>query len=55
MYQVDSLEMKKWLTNKRNKIDSTKIKQFGIDYHRIKFSKVLNKKDIGDLIEYCHN
>lgn len=55
LYQVDSLVMKKWLTNKRNKIDSTKIEQFGIDYHRIKFSKVLNKKDIGDLIEYCHN
>ncbi|MBF4486830.1 cytochrome c [Flavobacterium sp. CSZ] len=55
LYQIDSLVMKKWLTNKRNKIDSTKIEQFGIDYHRIKFSKVLNKKDISDLIEYCHN
>ena len=55
LYQVDSLVMKKWLTNKRNKIDSTKIEELGIDYHIITFSKALNKKDINYLVEYSKN
>ncbi|MDA6068144.1 cytochrome c [Flavobacterium sp. AC] len=55
LQNVDSLVVVKWLRNRKNKIDSTKIEEYGIDYHRITFSKVLNKKEIIDLIEYCNN
>jgi mono/diheme cytochrome c family protein len=53
--ETDSLVFIKWLINKKNKIDTTKIKEFGINYHRITFSKTLSKKEIADIIEYCHN
>lgn len=43
------------IINKKNRIDSTKIEEFGIDYHKITFSKTLNKKDINNIIEYCRD
>lgn len=55
LQEVDSLVFVKWLINTKNKIDSTKIETLGIDYHRVTFSKVLNKKEIHYLIEYCRN
>lgn len=55
LQNADSLVVVKWLTNKKNKIDSTKIEEYKIDYHRVIFSKILNKKEIADLIEYCNN
>lgn len=55
LYETDSLVFVKWLTNKKNKIGSTKIEEFGIDYHRMTFSKTLNKEEIACLIEYCNN
>lgn len=53
--EVDSLVFIKWLTNKKNKIDTTKIENFGIDYHRVTFSKALSKEEVANLIEYCRN
>lgn len=55
LQKVDSLVFVKWLTNKKNKIDSTKIEEFGIDYHKTTFSKTLNKEEVASLIEYCRN
>ncbi len=55
LQKVDSLVFVKWLTNKNNKIDSTKIEEFGIDYHKTTFSKTLNKEEVANLIEYSRN
>jgi len=55
LQDADSLVILKWLTNKKNKIDSTKIEEFGVDYHRMIFSKTLNKEKVENLIEYCRN
>lgn len=55
LQQVDSIVFIKWLTNKKHKIDSTKIEELGIDYHIVTFSKTLNKKEINYLIEYSKN
>ena len=53
--ETDSLVFTKWLINKKNIIDSTKIEEFGIDYHKMTFSKTLTKEDINNIIEYCRD
>ncbi|MBF4517147.1 cytochrome c [Flavobacterium sp. ANB] len=53
--EIDSLVFVKWLTNRENKIDSSKIELYGIDYHKMTFSKTLNENEIAGLIEYCNN
>ena len=53
--ETDSLVFVKWLINKKGKISNTKIEEFGIDYHKATFSKVLHKEEIANLIEYCRN
>lgn len=55
LHEVDSLVFINWLTNKKYKIDSTKVEILAIDYHKTVFSKTLTKKDVTDLIEYCHS
>lgn len=55
LHEVDSLVFINWLTNKKHKIDSTKVEILAIDYHKTVFSKTLTKKDVYDLIEYCHS
>ncbi|SDZ34694.1 Cytochrome c [Flavobacterium aquidurense] len=51
--ETDSLVFIKWLAKNKHKIDSTKVEEWGIDYHRLAFSRTLNKKEIANLIEYC--
>ena len=53
--KIDSLVFIKWLDNKENKIDSSKVELYGIDYHKMVFSKTLDENQIAGLIEYCNN
>jgi hypothetical protein len=53
--EIDSLVFIKWLTNKENKIDSSKVELNGIDYHKMVFSKTLDENQIAGLIEFCKN
>lgn len=53
--KTNSLIFIKWLTNKENKIDSSKVELYGIDYHKVAFSKNLDENQIAGLIEYCNN
>lgn len=55
LHEVDSLVFINWLTNKKHKIDSTKVEILAIDYHKTVFSKTLTQKNVTDLIEYCHS
>lgn len=50
---VDSLVFVKWMIGKNHKIDSSKIEQFGIDYHRIAFKESVKEKDLESIINYC--
>ncbi|KAF2332068.1 Cytochrome c [Flavobacterium nitrogenifigens] len=50
---LDSLVFVKWMLRKNHKIDSTKIENLGIDYHRATFKDVLNEENLLDLIDYC--
>jgi len=50
---IDSLIFIKWMLIKNHKIDSTKIENLGIDYHRTMFKNVLNEENLPFLIEYC--
>lgn len=52
--EIDSIVYVKWLSNKNQTIDSSKIEEYGIDYHRVVFSKALSEKELSDLIEYCN-
>jgi cytochrome c551/c552 len=51
---VDSLVFVKWMSNKNQKIDSIKIKDWGINYHRIAFKDIINEKALASLIKYCN-
>ena len=53
--EVDSIVFVNWLTNKKHKIDSSKVEVLAIDYHKTMFSKTLSKEDVAFLIEYCHS
>lgn len=55
LHEVDSLVFINWLTNKKYKIDATKVEVLAIDYHKTVFSKTLSKEDVAFLIEYCHS
>lgn len=55
LHAVDSVIFVNWLTNKKYKIDSTKVEILAIDYHKTVFSKTLSKEDVANLIEYCHS
>lgn len=50
---VDSIVFMKWIINKNHKIDSTKIENLGLDYHRTKFTEYVKEKEIALIIEYC--
>lgn len=50
---IDSLVFAKWLIDKNHKIDSSKIEEFGIDYHRVAFKESLKEKDLESIINYC--
>lgn len=43
----------KWIINKNHKIDSAKIENLGLDYHRTKFTEYVKEKEIALIIEYC--
>ncbi|MCR4033145.1 MULTISPECIES: c-type cytochrome [Flavobacterium] len=49
----DSLVFVKWIIGKNHKIDTTKIEELGIDYHRMMFSERVKEKDLKLIIEYC--
>ncbi|KAF2515379.1 cytochrome c [Flavobacterium zhairuonense] len=50
--EVDSIVFVNWLTNKKHKIDSSKVEILAIDYHKTMFSKTLNSDEVGFLIDY---
>ena len=50
---IDSLVFVKWMLIKNHRIDSTKIENLGVDYHRKMFKDVLNEKNLTFLIDYC--
>ncbi|MFB9077883.1 c-type cytochrome [Flavobacterium procerum] len=50
---VDSLIFTKWIIAKNHKIDTTKIKELGIDYHRTKFTEYIKEADLELIIDYC--
>ncbi|MBS7256650.1 c-type cytochrome [Flavobacterium branchiicola] len=55
LHETDSIVFINWLTDKKHKIDSTKVEILAIDYHKTMFSKTLKKEDVSFLIEYCHS
>ncbi|WP_130734662.1 cytochrome c [Flavobacterium sp. J27] len=54
LHQVDSLTLTKWLLSKNNKIDSTKIASWGMEYHTIFWSNRLNSNDVSCLAAYLN-
>ncbi|WP_431243403.1 hypothetical protein ACQ9BO_01705 [Flavobacterium sp. P21] len=50
---VDSLVFTKWILQKKHKIDSTKIENLGIDYHRTMFKDYINDENLPLVIDYC--
>ncbi|KAF2334770.1 cytochrome c [Flavobacterium ginsenosidimutans] len=50
---LDSLVFVKWMLRKNHKIDSTKIENLGIDYHRTMFKDVLDENNLPFVIKYC--
>ncbi|MCV2485478.1 cytochrome c [Flavobacterium sp. SH_e] len=50
---LDSLVFVEWMLRKNNEIDSTKIENLGIDYHRTMFKDVLDESNLPSVIKYC--
>ncbi len=50
---VDSLVFVKWIIGENHKIDTTKIEDLGIDYHRTMFTDYVKEKELKLIIEYC--
>jgi len=50
---LDSLVFVKWMIEKNHKIDSTKIDELGLDYHRTMFKDFINEENLPLLIDYC--
>lgn len=50
---IDSLVFVKWMINKNHKIDNTKIEEFGLDFHRTKFTEYVKEKELAFIIDYC--
>ena len=51
---TDSVDIHNWLRIGENKIDTLKIKDWNIDYHRNHFGRVLDEKDLSNLTEYLN-
>lgn len=52
---IDSLQFINWLSQKNEKLDTTKMSEFKIDYHKITWNNKLSIMEINQLIEYCKN
>jgi len=52
---IDSLQFISWLSKKNEKLDTTKMSEFKIDYHKITWNNKLSITEINQLIEYCKN
>ena len=52
--KTDSTLLWNWITLNNKKIDSSKISELGIDYHRNLWSKSLNATDLNGLYEYLN-
>lgn len=52
---IDSLQLFHWLTYKNEKLDTTKMDEMKIDYHKIMWGKRFSEIDIKQLFEYCKN
>lgn len=52
--KTDSTLLWNWMTLNNKKIDSSKISEFGIDYHRNLWSKSLNSTELKGLYEYIN-
>ena len=50
---LDSLVFVKWIIGRNHKIDTTKIEELGIDYHRTMFTEHVKEKDLELIIGYC--
>ncbi|MFD1015018.1 c-type cytochrome [Winogradskyella rapida] len=50
--KTDSTLLWKWMTIKNEKIDSSKIKELGIDYHRNLWGKSLKSSELNEIYEY---
>lgn len=50
--KTDSTRLWKWMTIKNEKIDSSKIKELGIDYHKNLWGKSLELSELNELYEY---
>ncbi|WP_405575934.1 c-type cytochrome [Winogradskyella sp. Asnod2-B02-A] len=50
--KTDSIRLWKWITLKNEKIDSSKIGELGIDYHRNLWGKSLEQSEVNELYEY---
>ena len=51
--QIDSTTFLSWLSIDAIKIDSTKLSDFGIDYHKATWGTTLNKEEVEKIIDYC--
>ena len=52
--KTDSILLWNWMTINNAKIDSSKIKEWGIDFHKNQWSQVLNPDEINELYEYIN-
>ena len=50
--KTDSTRLWNWMTLKKEKIDSSKINELGIDYHRNLWGKSLEQAELNELYEY---
>ncbi|MGJ8594235.1 MAG: c-type cytochrome [Aquaticitalea sp.] len=52
--KTDSTLLWNWMTVNNFKIDSSKISELGIDYHKNQWSQILNPTELNELYEYIN-
>ena len=52
--KTDSTLLWNWMTLKNYKLDSTKFREMGIDFHKNQWGKTLNTSEINELYEYTN-
>ncbi|MDC7998020.1 cytochrome c [Gilvibacter sediminis] len=52
--KTDSILFWNWMTLKNNRLDSTKFKELGIEYHQIQWSQLISESELNALFEYLN-
>ena len=51
--KIDSLILFDWLKNGKVKVDTSKIREYGRDFHLLQFRHSLDSIEVKQIIEYC--